>query len=180
MFRKIIIVALIILGSFLLLGSLLIAPIDYRRWEDRAELRGTVDKSQNATLHTTSGENELFAGWARVNITPPAPVSMAGYGPRSKYNSVHDSLYCNTVVLTNGDTKAAIISLDMLMVPRQIRNEVALALEPLGFRTTSIFFQRHIHIAVLETGTNRSSVGWPLEILIRVSNLCWLVESLNL
>jgi len=146
MFRKILIVTLIVIGSFLLIASILIAPIDYRPWEDRVELRATVEKAQKSIMPSTSGENDLFAGWARVNITPSRPISMAGYGPRGTYNSVHDSLFCNTVVFDNGAAKAVIISLDMLLVPNQIRNEVTIALEPLGFSATSIFLSAtHTH-----------------------------------
>ncbi len=146
MFRKSIIIILIILGSLIFIAFLLIGPIDYRSWEDRVELKETVINARTAADPAITEATGLVAGWARVNITPTIPVSMAGYGPRGPYKSVHDSLFCNTVVFENGVTTAVVISLDMLMVPTQLRDEVTPALESLGFPETSIFLTAtHTH-----------------------------------
>ncbi len=58
---------------------------------------------------------ELRAGASRVDITPPVGGQMYGYGARGANVStgVHDKLHAKAVVLSNGTTHLAIVSLDL-------------------------------------------------------------------
>ncbi len=63
----------------------------------------------------TSFAQEFKAGTAKVDITPQKPMPMWGYGARHDALSqgVIDPLYAKCVVLEAGDTKAAIVTMDI-------------------------------------------------------------------
>ena len=57
----------------------------------------------------------LRAGVARVVITPPLGVPMAGFGNRAQPSqSVHDDLTATALVLDDGATRLGVLSLDLL------------------------------------------------------------------
>lgn len=61
-------------------------------------------------------EGRLYAGTARVDITPPIGINLAGYEPRAKLGSasVHDSLSAKILVLEAGGERLAIITCDLI------------------------------------------------------------------
>lgn len=64
---------------------------------------------------------ELRAGTARAEVTPPVGGPMYGYGARGTNVSqaVHDPLYAKALVLDDGETRLAIVNLDMGSVERK-------------------------------------------------------------
>jgi len=62
-----------------------------------------------------SAAAELRAGTARVDVTPPVGGPMYGYGARGANVStgVHDPLYAKAIVVDDGETQLAIVSLDL-------------------------------------------------------------------
>src|SRR5262249_17426677 len=70
----------------------------------------------------TAQEGDWKMGVARVKITPPQPVFMAGYAARNKpYESVHDDLYAKALVLEDkGGTRGALITSDLIGFPAEI------------------------------------------------------------
>ncbi len=79
----------------------------------------------------------LFAGAARVSMTPPGSPPLAGYGNRLGRPSrgVHDDLYARALALRAGDQTVILVSLDLLAVTDDmvtavqaaIRREIPLA-----------------------------------------------------
>src|SRR5687767_697116 len=61
---------------------------------------------------------DLRAGAARVVISPPAGVPMAGYYATRLAEGVHDDLYAKAIVLEHGATKAALVACDLISVNR--------------------------------------------------------------
>ena len=63
-----------------------------------------------------------MAGWGRAVITPPLGTPLAGFGDRKGRPStgVHDELFVKALVLSDGDSYAAIIGADMLIVPENV------------------------------------------------------------
>src|SRR5262249_25521327 len=61
-------------------------------------------------------------GLARVKITPPQPVHMAGYSARNKpYESVHDDLFAKGLVLEDKSGKrGALVTTDLIGFSAQI------------------------------------------------------------
>lgn len=59
--------------------------------------------------------NHLTAGAAKANITPPLGVPMGGYGSRVEgAKDVHDFLWAKALVLANAETKAVLVSCDLI------------------------------------------------------------------
>ncbi|MCJ7738149.1 MAG: neutral/alkaline non-lysosomal ceramidase N-terminal domain-containing protein, partial [Anaerolineae bacterium] len=60
--------------------------------------------------------NKVQAGVARVCITPPIGVELAGYGPflNRRSESIHDNLYAEALVLDDGRTRTAIVTSDLI------------------------------------------------------------------
>jgi hypothetical protein len=120
--------------------------IDDRPITDYPEVADTYTNLEAINLVATSGQGRLQAGWAAVNITPQQAMDMAGYGPRGPYNSVLDSLYARVIFFDNGNSKAVIISLDLLMFPPILKNRIKKELGKQGFSKEQIFLTAtHTH-----------------------------------
>src|SRR5438270_11552605 len=61
-------------------------------------------------------EPDWKVGLARVKITPPQPVFMAGYASRNKpYESVHDDLYAKILVLEDkSGMRGVLVTTDLI------------------------------------------------------------------
>jgi len=67
--------------------------------------------------------NQLKAGVASVNITPPWGLELSGYG-FGKIRGVLDELYAHSLSLDNGDEKVIIITTDLIGLDTEIVNDV--------------------------------------------------------
>ncbi|MDB5077913.1 MAG: hypothetical protein JWO42_4092, partial [Chloroflexi bacterium] len=73
---------------------------------------------------------ELRAGATAVCVTPPIGVDLAGYsGRQSGSTGVHDDLYGKALVLDDGQTTLALVTVDLLQLDdaavQEIRAKVA-------------------------------------------------------
>src|SRR5580698_7153856 len=60
---------------------------------------------------------ELTVGFADVDVTPEIgkkPVYLAGFGQNRKATKVHDAISARAVVLADGSTKIALVSVDVV------------------------------------------------------------------
>jgi hypothetical protein len=65
-----------------------------------------------------SFDNEISAGLARVDITPPVGFPMGGYAARKgPSTAVHDPLYATALLLKSGNVAVAIVSCDLRSFP---------------------------------------------------------------
>ena len=65
--------------------------------------------------HILCETGNLYAGAAKVNITPEEPVMMSGYAARKDPSmGVHDSLYARILVLDVTGYRVAVISCDLI------------------------------------------------------------------
>jgi hypothetical protein len=81
-----------------------------------------------AILTASAAEAQLRAGVARVDITPSALMQMYGYANRKcgDANGTHDPLMAKALVLASGDSRMAIVTMDLgSMVSDNLRREVA-------------------------------------------------------
>lgn len=68
---------------------------------------------------------QLRAGSCTVEITPPVGTPMAGYGARKERSvGIHDPLYATALVLDDGQTLAALLSMDWIGVDAAFTAEV--------------------------------------------------------
>lgn len=146
-------IAGLVLVIFALLASMITTP-DQTPLEQStyySDWKGIVSQ---ATIKSVTGNDTLYAGWARVNFTPDTPGPLAGYGKRRgrPYEQVHDSVYVRAVVLQKGSTRAAIVSADLLIIPPTVTERLKEMLT-----SDDIAFE---HIYLGATHTHNSVGGW--------------------
>lgn len=71
----------------------------------------------------------LRAGVARANITPPVGIPMVGFAGRGPAEGVHDDLFATTLVLEAGDTRAVIVTADLLGFAESFVEEARVEME---------------------------------------------------
>jgi len=71
----------------------------------------------------------LEIGAAEVLITPPLGVSMAGYYQDRRADDIHDDLYAHAMVLSDGDTSAAVVVCDLIGLDRDLTLEARQIIE---------------------------------------------------
>jgi hypothetical protein len=129
----------------IILALLILKPINQQEIVEYKEIKRTLVRFDTISMKTSVGE-ALEAGWARRNITPIKPIQMAGYGPRGPYDSVLDSLYANILVFDNQEMKAVIISIDLLMFPRALKQLLEKKLSELQYSKEQIYLTAsHTH-----------------------------------
>lgn len=71
-------------------------------------------------------ESGLWAGTARVDITPTGPISMGGFGQRFGQVSqgVNDSLHAKSLYLSDKSSTLLIITTDLISIPNVIYHKV--------------------------------------------------------
>src|SRR5438270_12727553 len=71
-------------------------------------------------------EPDWKIGLARVKITPPQPVYMAGYASRNKpYESIHDDLYVKALVIEDkSGNRAALVTSDLIGFTAEISKSI--------------------------------------------------------
>ena len=62
--------------------------------------------------------NALQVGTAKIRITPPIGIPMAGYYHERGATGVHDDLFARAIVLEEGGQKVALVSLDLITTRR--------------------------------------------------------------
>jgi hypothetical protein len=88
----------------------------------------------------TAEEPSLLAGFATVDLTPARPVPLAGFASRSGDASagVHDPVRARAMVLSSGDAKLAVVSAEVLSVPRGLKAAVVGMLKDRGFTSANV------------------------------------------
>jgi dienelactone hydrolase len=101
-----------------------------------------------------SAASLLKAGAARVDITPDLnkfkKLSLGGYGDRfGKYaEGVHDPIFARALVIQRGDAKVAIVALDAIGVPGELKDAAMKQIADLGFAPEAVVIgASHSHCA---------------------------------
>ena len=69
-------------------------------------------------LGALSSVSALQVGTAKIRITPPIGIPMAGYYHERGATGVHDDLFARAIVLEEGGQKVALVSLDLITTRR--------------------------------------------------------------
>jgi neutral ceramidase len=119
-----------------------------------------------------SAHADLLAGAARVDITPDVKASkipLGGYAARrgAPSTGVHDPVYAHALVLSSGQNRVAIVSLDLCFSPASIKTEVMKRLETQtkSWSAGSVFLAAtHTHSApdplAMHAGNSFDLKGW--------------------
>lgn len=98
----------------------------------------------------------LRIGWSRVSITPDHSMPMAGYSPRDSFTHVHDTLYARILAINNGSTQVFMISMDLLLVPPVIKENIEKRLQAQKKEYFIYYTATHTHNGV---GGWQNSIG---------------------
>jgi hypothetical protein len=103
-------------------------------------------------------EHGFAAGFAKENITPAYPTALAGSGLRRlHFKTVHDSIYVRTIVISNGTTSVALVSLDMLLVPPEVTRLLESELKTIGYGLDNTYLSAtHTHSSIGNWGKHLS------------------------
>lgn len=125
-----------------------IAPVNRTPVQATDAYCQTLQALDTLAVFTDTFGDSVRVGFAKQNITPPFPVTTAGYVKRkgALRTSVHDSLFVRTLVIQAGRTRAAIVSLDMLLVPPAVYEQLTERLPAIGFSIEQLFLgATHTH-----------------------------------
>ena len=97
------------------------------------------------TLHfNQTKKQKIKIGWGKYNITPSFDMPMAGYKPRERFDSVHDSLYVRIMAIDNG-TPVFILSADLLLFPPVVKEKIETELKKTLPNAFVFFSATHTH-----------------------------------
>lgn len=120
-----------------------------------------------------TAQAELQAGAAKVSITPDPkamPYPLGGYvAPERLQNratGVHDTCYARALVLSDGATRCALVSLDLCFLPANVKTAVMSRLASTGLPASAVFLSAtHTHSALdpllLHSGNTGPSGALP-------------------
>ncbi len=92
------------------------------------------------------------AGWrcaaGTEDITPPFPVSLAGYGREARVTSVFSPLELNAILLTDGATRVLLVSADLLFIGATLDGFIRAAAVRIGIAADCVItIASHTHFA---------------------------------
>ncbi len=112
---------------------------------------------------TAVAAEPLLAGMAVANITPDTTkfhVPLGGYGERQNApaTDVHDYAMAKVLVLKQGDKKVALVTSDLLGIPRSLRDEVLARVKGTGITSDTLMFTAsHCHSSTEMNAMNRNN-----------------------
>ncbi len=98
---------------------------------------------------TTNGDT-VKVGWAKVNLEPPYPTPIAIDAHRNgPYEYILDSIYARAFVFDNGISKAAFVTVDMLIFPPAVTAVLNDSLAGTGFSLGNVYLSAtHTHSSI--------------------------------
>lgn len=126
-------------GFFCVVGPIDRTPLKNQEFYTR--MMAKLDTLKPAVYPTQS----LSTAWGKVNITPDYPMPMAGYRPRPKFESVHDSLFVRAIVIDNGSSEVILLSADLLIFPPALKAELESKLTKIDKPTFFFYGATHTH-----------------------------------
>jgi neutral ceramidase len=134
----------------------LVAPIDYTPLTQQPFYR-TMMKRIDTIEFAKSSPSAIQIGWSKVNLVPRYPMPMAGYTPKNKYESIHDSVFCRILAIQQKKQSYFIISADLLLFPPSVKERIQQRLKDQGKNYFLYFSATHTHSSL--GGWDESIVG---------------------
>lgn len=107
---------------------------------------------------------EFLAGTARASITPleaGIPTQLGGYGARNGQpaTGVHDTIHAKVIVLGSGESRAAIVGLDICTTPWSLLEETVKKANVPGLTTETVLLcASHCHAGLEGMSMDRNNV----------------------
>ncbi|HEY9046562.1 MAG TPA: neutral/alkaline non-lysosomal ceramidase N-terminal domain-containing protein [Ohtaekwangia sp.] len=137
-----------LIGLFLLVS---IKPLSRTQAQDTPEYAAMMQRLDSLQPTSGKGSHDFVVGFAKENMTPSHPISLAGYGNRlgKPYTSVRDSIYVRAMVVDNGIHRVAIVSADLLIIPPTVTLQLEKKLPAIGFSINNTFLGAiHTHNSI--------------------------------
>ena len=111
--------------------------------------------------------NQLYAGFARVNITPMLGIGLAGYYQEREADGVLDELEINALALQCGENKALLLSIDHLGLESDVTTDYRKHIEEVtGVPMEGIYIHStHTHTAPYlrrDKDLKPAQMGWGI------------------
>jgi len=103
---------------------MLMKPVDRSPIRNSSLAKKAMDSIRMADVKTWSDTIPVRTAFGRVNITPSAPMPMAGYARRDAFKEVHDSLYVHLALFKKPGLELFLISADLLIFPDELRDRL--------------------------------------------------------
>ncbi|MDQ3291052.1 MAG: neutral/alkaline non-lysosomal ceramidase N-terminal domain-containing protein [Bacteroidota bacterium] len=153
---------LLILGLILSCQSCITQKLDITPYRSTPYYQQSKKQIAETALVSSATKDTIQVGWAKINITPPRPVPMAGYGKRKgkKYEQVHDSVWVRAFVFKKGAQKAAWVTADLLIMPMSVTERLQQILAKKGYTLNNTY--------LTATHTHYSYGGWGKKLAGRI------------
>ncbi len=111
----------------------------------------------------------LKAAAGKVDITPERPAYIAGYGQNRLSLDAHDRLMARCLVLESGKTRIAIVSCDLIGIPRYEGQRIRAQIKSVA--------PEHVILAATHTHSGPDTVGqWGPDVRTRGVDEAWMNE----
>jgi neutral ceramidase len=127
---------------------------------------------------------QLKANVSRVDLTPPLELqfSLGGYGDRMNKpaEGVHDSIWVKAVILSDGQNKYAIVTLDILALPPNVKPQVLEGLAASGWHTENLMIlPSHSHTSLdMAALNNKNNLNNPYIGIYQPKLLDFVIEAI--
>lgn len=105
----------------------------------------TLDFLESPVSSSQLDATRIRVAWASQNITPREPSQLIGYKVRGPHEAVLDSLNLRMMLFEQGDTSFAMVNLDLLMVPKELRQRVEAKITEEGLGLMVYWMATHTH-----------------------------------
>ena len=132
-----------------------------------------------------NAKNKILASVAKVDLTPPLEMKFAlgGYGERMSKPAigVHDKIWAKVVVLKKGNKKYAIITMDILGIPPNVKPQLLKALERKGWSEENIMLlPSHSHTSLEMAALNdKNNLNSPQIGIFQPKLLSFVISTLS-
>jgi neutral ceramidase len=151
-FKTFLFIILFAIGALLLFVLVSVLPIDRYDYHESPFYHTMNDRLDSLKKVKSITKGSTFSiGYSKVNLTPDHRISLAGYGNRkgALYSSVHDSIYVRTMVISNKNTRVAIVSADLLIIPPTVTAVLEKELPSIGFTLSNTYLNAiHTHNSI--------------------------------
>lgn len=126
---------------------LVVGHIDRTPIEEQSFYQVSLDRLKGILIQDP-GKEMIQSSWAKINITPTKKMPMAGYKRRDHFDSVHDSLYARIISIKVGKQSVAMINIDLLLFPPELRKKLERKMEDRGLNFFFYLSATHTHNGV--------------------------------
>jgi len=138
-----------------------------------------------SSLVYAAEKQALTASVSTIDITPPLEMkyTLGGYGERMNKpaEAIHDHILAKALIIKQGDKKFAIVTLDLLGLPSNVKPELIKRISGFGWTTGNIMLlPSHSHGSLeMEALNNKNTLNIPQLGIYQPELLAFLIDKLE-